>query len=91
MAYKKKPKPKISAIPVLLKVRNIGASKHKSREFALTTFYIPGFNYDQRKVYIYIKCKLYLIEGLKANMLIGNNILYTKSFLINLLNFSIYI
>lgn len=78
-------------MPIPLKVRDIGTFKHKSEEFALTTLYISGFNYDEIKVYICIKYKLHLIKSLKANMLISNNIFDTESFSINLLNASTYI
>lgn len=82
---------KISTILVSLKVSGISASKYKSREFTFTTLYILGINYDKIKVYICVKCKLYLVEGLKANILISNNILYTKDFSINLIGTSAHI
>ncbi len=41
---KKHPSPKISTMPVPLKVRGIGASRHESEEFALTALYIPGLD-----------------------------------------------
>ncbi len=74
----------ISTIPVLLKVRGIGASRHKSGEFALTTIYIPGVDKTGREVYASISCKLHLFNGLKTNMLVGNNVLYMEGFAINL-------
>lgn len=78
-------------MPVLLKVKNIGISKYKSGKFVLTAFYILNFNQVSFKVYVYIKCKLYLFESLKENILISNNILYNKSFFINLINCFVYI
>lgn len=74
---------KISTMPVLLKVRGIGVSRHKSEEFAFTALYMPGLDQKGSEIYACINCKLHLIEGLKANMLIGNNVLCTKSFTIN--------
>lgn len=53
--------------------------------------YIPSLNYENLEVYIYIKCKLYLFNGLKANILIINNIFYTKDFLINFADNFMYI
>lgn len=38
-----------------------------------------------------MKYELYLVDGLKANMLIGNNVFYKESFFINLANIFIYI
>lgn len=75
---------KISIMSVSLKVRSIGASRHKSEECALTALYIPGFDQRGTELYVYIKYKLYLVKGLKVNMLIGNNILCTEGFTINL-------
>lgn len=75
-------------MPVPFKVRGIGASKHKSDEFFLTALYIPGLDQRGTKVYACVKCKLHLVQGLKANMLIGENVLYTKSFIINLASIS---
>lgn len=74
-----------------LKVRSIGASKHKSGEFALTMLYIPGLNQEGLEVYTCIKYELHPVEDLKANMLIGNNVFYTEGFSINLANASAYI
>lgn len=69
-----------------LKVKGIGVSKHESEKFALTGLYILSFNQEGLEIYTCIKYKLYLIEGLKINMLIGNNVFYTKGFSINLAN-----
>lgn len=73
---------------VLLKVKNISVSKYKSKEFALTALYIPSFDRKNSDIYACIKCELHLIDHLKANMLIVNNVLYTKSFSIDLTNAS---
>lgn len=78
-------------MPVLLKVRGIGVFIHKSDEFAFTALYIPGLDREGSEIYVYIKCKLHLIRDLKANILIGNNIFYTKDFIINLANTSAHI
>lgn len=43
---KKHPSQKISTMPVPLKVRGIGASRHESDEFALTALYIPGLDQE---------------------------------------------
>lgn len=88
---KKHPSQKISTMPVPLKVRGIGASRHESKEFALTTLYIPGLDREGSEVYTCIKCELHLVEGLKANMLIGNDILCTEGFTINLASISAHI
>lgn len=88
---KKHPEQRISAIPVPLKVRGIGASTHESKEFALTALYIPGLSREGTEVYACIKCELHLVKGLKANMLIGNDIFCTEGLSINLSSASAHI
>lgn len=69
---------------VLLKIRSIDALKHQSREFALKTIYISDIDKKNHEIYASISCKLHLVDGLKANMLIGNDVLCTEDFAINL-------
>ena len=88
---KKHPFQKINTMPVPLKVRGIGASRHKSREFALTALYMSGLDKEGSGVYACVQCELYLVDGLKANMLIGNNVFCTEGFTINLANASAHI
>lgn len=52
---------------------------------------MPVFHWGGSEVYTSIKYELYLFDALKTNMLIGNDILYTKSFTINLANVSAHI
>ena len=49
---KKHPSQKVNTIPIPLKVRGIGASRHKSGEFALTTLYMLGFDKESSEVYM---------------------------------------
>lgn len=71
-------------MPVPLKVRDIGASRHELGEFALTALYMPRLDQRGSKVYACVQCELHVVDGLKANMLIGNNVLRTEGFMINL-------
>lgn len=71
-------------MPVSLKVKSIGALKHILEDFPLITIYIPGIDKKGREVYASISCKLHLFNRLKANILVGNKVLYTESFAINL-------
>lgn len=82
---------KISVMPVPLKVRGIGASKNKSGDFAFTTIYIPGIDEKGHKVYMSINCELHLVDGLKTNMLVGNDVLCIEGFAINLSTSSAFI
>ena len=75
-------------MPVSLKVRGIGASKHELGHFALTTLYILSTDEKGHEVYASITCKLHLVDGLKTNMLVGNNVLCTEGFALNLYNSS---
>lgn len=80
---------KISTILVILKVRGIVTSNYELNEFDFAAFYILSLNRrGGLEVYVYIRYALHLIEGLKANVLIGNNVFYIKSFTINLINAS---
>ena len=77
------PNQKIKEMSTLLKVRGIGASKHESTQFAELSFFLPGEDNEGQKVYASIKCKLHLVERLRANILVGNNILAPESFVLN--------
>lgn len=75
---------KISTMTVFLNVRDIGTSKRKSGDFALTTIYIPNIDKKGHKVYASISYELHLVDKLKVNILVDNNRLCTESFAINL-------
>ena len=77
---------KINTMPVPLKVRGIDASRYKWGEFALTALYMPGLDREGSEVYAFVQCELHLVDGLKANMLIKNNIFCSEGFTINLAN-----
>lgn len=75
-------------MPVPLKVKGIGTSKHKLDHFALTILYILGINKKSHKIYVSITYKLHLVDRLKANMLVKNDMLCTESFAITFYNSS---
>lgn len=66
-----------------LKFRGKEASKYKSVQFAQLFLFFSGKNNKEQKVYTSIRCELYLVEGLRANILMGNNILAPESFVLN--------
>lgn len=66
------------------KVRGIGISKHETTQFAKLFLFFSGKNNKGQKVYTSFKCKLYLVEGFRANILIENNILAPKKFIFNI-------
>lgn len=68
----------------LLKVRGIGASKYKSAEFAALSLSFPGKDDAGQLVYAALKCKIHLVVGLQANLLISNNILSPEGVVIDI-------
>lgn len=76
---------------VPLKISGISALRNKLGEFALKIFYFSNLDQQEEKIYAYIRYKVYLVDKLKANMLIGNNVLGMEGFFINLSIFLTYI
>ena len=77
------PHQKIKEMSIPLKIRGIGTSKHESAQFAEVALFLPGESNKGQRVYASIRCELHLVEGLRANILIGNNILAPESFVLN--------
>lgn len=69
---------------ISLKVRRIGTSKYDSAEFAILSLYFPDTHNAGQLVYALLKCKIYFIEGLQANLLVYNNILSLERIVINI-------
>lgn len=67
-----------------LKVRGIGASKHKSTKFAALSLYFSNRNNAGELVYALFKWKIHLVEGIQAKLLISNNILSSEHIVINI-------
>lgn len=67
-----------------LKVRGIGTSKYKSEEFAALSLYFPGKDGAGKLVYASVRCEIHLVEDLKANLLIGNDIMSPENFVIDI-------
>lgn len=63
-------------------------SKYKSGYFALTMLYFLGTDEKSREVYASITCELHLVDGLKANTLVENDVLCTEGFAVNFYNYS---
>lgn len=78
------PEQKIKEMSTSLKVRGIGASKHKFAQFAELFLFFPGENNKRQKVYASFKCKFHLVDGLRANILIGNDIFALEKFVLNI-------
>lgn len=78
------PKQKISTMSTLLKVRGIRASRHESKEFVALSLYFLGKNSARKLVYALLRYKIHLVKGLRANLLIKNDIILPKNFVINI-------
>ena len=78
------PDQKISTMSIPLKVKGIGASKHESSEFAALSLYFPSRNAIRDLVYAALRCEIHLVEGLRANLLPGNDIMSPEAMVINL-------
>lgn len=68
----------------LLKVRDIRTSKHKFSEFITLALYFLDKNGVRDLVYTAIQYKIHLVEGLRVNLLIRNNIMSPEAMVINL-------
>ncbi len=77
------PGQKIKEMSTPLKVRGIGASRHESNQFAELSLFFPRENTEGEMIYASIKCELHLVEALRANILIGNDILALEGFVID--------
>lgn len=70
-------------MPTPLKVRGIGASKHKSGEFTTLSLYLLGRNNAGQLVYASLTCEIYLVKDLGANLLIRNDIMSPEDFVLD--------
>ena len=60
-------------------IRGVGPRKHSSVDYAIIDLYLPG----KERCITAIHQEVHIVEGLKAKMLIGIDILCRKSFTIN--------
>lgn len=67
-----------------LKLGGIRVSRHKSEKFAALFLYFLGTNGAGKLVYALLRYEIHLVEGLRANLLIGNDIMLPKNFVINI-------
>lgn len=84
--FKKTLTEKILKMATLLKVRGIKSSRHKLDEFVSMSFYFPSIELTNRLAYAHIYGELYIIERLKANLLMSNDILAMERVIIDLAN-----
>lgn len=78
---------KIKSINNPLYVKNISIITYFSKNFIYYVFFnFFKIDYNNKLVLAKIRKKIYLVEELKAKMLIDNNILVIKGFILDLLN-----
>lgn len=58
-----------------LRVKGLGSSMHNTDEYVLVPMYLPAKKEDGVKVLCCIRREIHLVKDLKANMLMGNDIL----------------
>lgn len=77
---------KILKMATLLKVKDIRFLRYELDKFVSMFLYFPSINLVNHPAYIYIYRELYIVKGLKANLLVSNNILAIKRVIINFAN-----
>ena len=65
-------------------VRGIGADKHRTDEYVISPIYFRGTDNNGRQVQACIRREIHLVKGLKANILIGTDILTPEQFVLDL-------
>lgn len=70
----------------LLKVRSMGSSKHELDEFVSISLYFSGIDSTNRPAYAHMHRELHIVKELKANLLVGNDILAMERVIIDLAN-----
>ncbi len=71
---------------VLLKVRGIEASKHESDEFVSMPIHFLEVDEHKQQVYPRIYREMQFVDGLKASMLVENDIIAPECIMINFAN-----
>ena len=80
----------ISKMATPLKVRGVGSSRHKTSEYVTIPIYLLG-QVEGKEVLAYFRREMYLIDDLRAKMLLSNDILGPEGFIIDVANSKAYI
>ncbi len=89
--YRHAPDKKILKMAVPLKVRSIRASKHESDECVSMPIYFLGVDEHKQPVYARNYREMHLLNALKANILVGNDIIAPEDIMIDLANSTAFI
>ena len=69
-----------------LQVRGVSTTKYKTSDFISIAVYLPSVDSLGNKVLVYIKREFYLVDNLRAKILIGNNIIAPEKIVIDISN-----
>ena len=64
-------------------VRGIGSNRHSTDEYAIISIYFEGIQ-DGKKVLAHICCEAHIVEKLKANILVGTDVLAPEQMILDL-------
>ena len=79
------PNAKVHLMANPLRVRGIGSNTHETKEYILVPFYMPASKAsDGTSVLACITREIHIVDGLKANMLIRNDVLGPEEFVIDI-------
>lgn len=70
----------IQKIAISITIQGLGANKHITNQYTFTDINILAKNIQRQKVTTHIQHKIYLVEELKANILIDLDIIMLKQF-----------
>lgn len=85
------PKVKISKMASPLRVRGVGSSQHETSEYLVTPCYFPGIDDHGNRVLACARREIHIVDGLRANMLIGNDFIGPEGISIDIANQKAYI
>lgn len=74
-----------------LKVRGNSSSRNETDKYVTVPLYLLGEKNNSAKAYAYIWRELHLVNGLKTNILIGNDIIKPEGILIDISSKSTYV
>ena len=67
----------LSKIALPLKVRGVGSSQHETSEYLITPTYLLGFNSKGNKVLTYVRREIYIVDGLRTNIVTEWNMMWS--------------
>ena len=77
---------KIFKITSLFKIREISFSQYKTLKYIITSYYFSRIDKYEKKVLIYIRLEIHVINELRTKILINNDFIESKEININIIN-----